>query len=359
MLVLATVIPAIVWEGAPQLTTSSDPLRAFYNWDAAHYVRIATEGYAVRQERAFYPLFPLMLRALLVPFGDPAIAGLVLTTLLTACFAVVYWRFARALLDADDAATVALVACLAVPSAFFVHCIYTESSFLLLLFVFLAGLRHGSWVAAATAVPLVFTRGQGVFVGLAVGLIFLGELPRLWKTRDVARAAYLVGVGLAFVGAFAGLLAWQRWAFGNAFEFMDVQALYWPAYENSLANTVDPRHVLTVLFTPPHDLNGPAYGLLDKLCIVASIGLAPMVWRLDRRLFAFYFCLAWFPATMGTGGSYFRFFLLPWSIAALAIAAGYGTLDRRARRRLGAAAVVGFVLQAGLSLLHAAHRWVG
>ncbi|MCC6763420.1 MAG: hypothetical protein IT293_02045 [Deltaproteobacteria bacterium] len=360
LLALATVVPRLRWEGATGLAASTDPLRAFYNWDAFHYVRIATDGYAARETHAFYPLFPMLLRAVMVPFGDAAAAGIALTTLLTALFAVVYWRFARDLLSTRTA-TVALVACLALPSAFFLHCLYTESLFLLLLFLFLGAFLRASWLAAAIAPALVLTRGQGLFVGLAVGLVFLGELPRLWRERDAARAAYLVGVGLAFVAAFAGFLAWERSAFGDPFEFVKVQALYWPAFENSILNSLDPRHVLVVLFTPPRDLNGPAFGVIDKLAIFASLGLAPAVWRLDRRLFAFYFCLAWFPATMGTGGSYFRFFLLPWSIAALAVADRHCAAGATsARRRLAvAAAALGLILQWGFSLLHAGHRWVG
>jgi hypothetical protein len=159
-------------------------------------------------------------------------------------------------------------------------------------------------------------------------------------------------------------MAFHQYAHGNPLEFVTAQTTYFHGISDfSLANSFRPAHVLGLLTTIPTDLNGPQNGLIDQVCMYASIALAPWVWRLNRQLFAFYLCLAYFPATMGSGGSYFRYFLLPYSIAALALARAY--VDRKEIFGVGkervawAAMTLGFMLQAGLSLLHAAHRWVG
>ncbi len=363
-LVGLTIDPLITdWEGANALRTSHHPLRAFHNWDANHYISIATNGYVRPDERAFYPLFPMMLRGFMRIFGDPALAGLVLTIALSCLFAFVYYRFAGRLL-LDRHAGSALIAVIALPSAFFLHCIYAESLFLLLLFLFFWFFFERSWLAGACAVLLPITRGQGIFVGIAVGLVFVCELPEIWRTKDWPRAAYLGGIGGCFVAALLGFMAYQGYAYGNPLEFVHAQSTYYGArFGMSLANSFDPAHVLQILFTLPADLNGPRHGLLDKICIYASIALAPLVWRANRRLFAFYLCLAYFPATMGYGGGYFRYFLLPYSIAAIPLARAY--VDRTeifgvAKHHVAwIGLTLGFALQAVLSLLFASYRWVG
>jgi hypothetical protein len=361
-----TIDPLITpWEGGGTATlrNSTDVLRAFRNWDARHYLTIARDGYVDPAERAFYPLFPLLLRGMTTIFENPVVAGLVLTLLASSLFAVVYFHVAARLLSPRHAA-VALPAVIAVPSALFLNCIYSESLFLLLLFLFLWFFLAESWLAGVFAALLVVTRGQGLFVGLGVLLVLGLESGRIWRTRDWPRARYLVGIGGGFAAGLLGYMAWQYWAFGDPLAFVHAQTTYYGASAGmTLGHSLSPRHVLAILFTPPIDLNGPMHGLIDKLCIYASLALAPAVWRLDRRLFAFYACLAYFPATIGYGSSYFRFFLLPYSIAALALARAYLERDAIlgiAKERVAALGVaLGLTLQFGLSLLYAAYRWIG
>jgi hypothetical protein len=350
------------WEGANVLRESTEPLRAFRNWDAAYYLRVASEGYEQPKTRAFYPLFPMIVRGALAVVGDPVVAGLIVTTLASSLFALVYYRSAARRLSEREAAY-AFLALIAAPSAFFLNCIYTEALFLLLLFLFFERFFARSWGAAPLAALLMLTRGQGLFVGFAVALILLGELPAIRRAGDWSRAAYLLGIGASFVAALVGFMAYQYRAYGDPLAFIHVQAGFFGDFDLSLANSFEPSHVLSVLFTPPMDLNGPRHGVLDALAIWASIALAPAVWRLDRRLFAFYACLAYFPATMGEGGSYLRHFLLPYAIAALALAHAYDartTILGLPKRWVAVAALaLGFASQAGLSLLHASFRWVG
>jgi hypothetical protein len=150
-------------------------------------------------------------------------------------------------------------------------------------------------------VLLTLTRGQGIFLGFAVALILLGEAPAIWRAKDGWRAVYLVGIGGCFAAGMLAFMAFQHYAFGDALAFVHMQTKYFGGHGHSLANSFRPGHVIALLVTPPLDLNGPQFGLIDQLCIFASIALAPVVWRFDRRLFAFYLCLAYFPATMGYG----------------------------------------------------------
>src|SRR5262245_42249794 len=75
------------WEGADVLRRSTEALRAFRNWDAAYYLQIASDGYTVAKQRAFYPLFPMTVRGARAILGDPIVAGLAVATLTSALFA--------------------------------------------------------------------------------------------------------------------------------------------------------------------------------------------------------------------------------------------------------------------------------
>src|SRR5687768_13823985 len=62
---------------APELTHAlADPLLApLARWDAVWYLRIAESGYGDGEARAaFFPLYPLLVRAVATPFGGSAAA---------------------------------------------------------------------------------------------------------------------------------------------------------------------------------------------------------------------------------------------------------------------------------------------
>jgi Gpi18-like mannosyltransferase len=152
----------------------------FEHWDAWQYNNIIRAGYNGPISRwAFYPLYPLCVRALAWATGlsaHPEIVGVTFSTLLFAAFCLLQAR----LLRAPDASPFAALKpetlwgwffFLCWPAAWVFHSHHTESLFLLLsLGAFLCA-RRGQWVWAAVLAGLcALTRNQGIFLAVAIAL---------------------------------------------------------------------------------------------------------------------------------------------------------------------------------------------
>jgi mannosyltransferase PIG-V len=188
-------------------------------WDAAWYLRIADSGYAGSDARAaFFPLYPLLVRALATPFtASPA-------ALLVASYAVALAAFLAALVLlyrlvalelGRPLARPALLLLALFPAAVFFGAPYSESLFLLLAVgAFYAG-RTGRWAwAGAAAAGAAATRSAGILLLLPLAMLWWSSRPR--RAPDAAWLL-LAPLGLAAYAAFLGL------AEGDAWRFLDVQ----------------------------------------------------------------------------------------------------------------------------------------
>src|SRR4051812_29592214 len=138
----------------PQLTHAlADPLLApLARWDAVWYLRVADSGYGESEARAaFFPLYPLLVRGLAVPFGASPAA------LLVAAYAVALATFLAALTLLHRLVTLELgrrlaeptLLLLAVfPAALYFGAPYAESLFLALSVGAFYAARTGRWAAA-------------------------------------------------------------------------------------------------------------------------------------------------------------------------------------------------------------------
>ena len=362
---LGMVITDWVWPFRTDFIADPSPLKSYLNWDAHWYVLIAKDGYMNSEmARAFFPAFPYSIRWFSFGVINEVITGILLITLYSTLFAYVYLKVARSLFSARIGA-VALVLFLCTPSAFFLSCIYTESLFLLLLFAFLGlFLIRKSYWAAIPAILMIFTRGNGFFVAFATGVIFLMEVPAAIKTKRFNQLRYVFLICLSFFVGGIFFLGYQFLQFGNPFEFIHVQDKYFGEYfSNSIVNSFNPYHVFTVLVSKPGSVLGRNFSVFDKTFFYLAILLSPLVWKTDRKLFVFYFSLFYFPATMGDLGSFGRFFLLPFSIAALCCAKFILEADKPSIKMKNVLLMVlltgGFLMEAALCLLQAAYWWIG
>lgn len=142
-------------------------------FDCAWFMGVAQDGYSTLDAAdthgatnfGFYPVFPLLVRALLpLAGGDVFYAALFVSN---ACFyaALVYiYRYAR-LLGFGHAVALLSVALLCVlPQSFVFSAPYSESTFLLLLVVAMYYLRRENYVVAAIAAAMLSaTRATGIF----------------------------------------------------------------------------------------------------------------------------------------------------------------------------------------------------
>ena len=205
----------------PELTRSlADPLLSpLARWDAAWYLRIAESGYGDSDVRAaFFPLYPLLVRAVATPFGASPGA------LLVAAYAVALAAFLGALVLLHRLVSLelgrplaqpALLLLAVFPGAAFFGAPYSESLFLLLAVGAFYAARTGQWAwAGAAAAGAAATRSAGVLLLLPLAMLWWSSRP-----RKAGNAAWLLlaPLGLAAYAAFLGL------AEGDAWRFLDVQ----------------------------------------------------------------------------------------------------------------------------------------
>ena len=206
-------------------------------WDATWFLGIARDGYDGGSGAAFFPLYPLLVRALVLGSSDPG-------ALLVSAYAVSLASFAGALLllhrlaeielGADPArATVVLLALF--PAALFFGAPYSESLFLLVSVGAFYAARTGRWAwAGALAGAASGTRSAGILLLAPLAVLYLYGpradrppdradsswwTPRYRPRRDIAwlaaaptgLAAYTLYLGLAHGDAFAYLHLQDQW----------------------------------------------------------------------------------------------------------------------------------------------------
>src|ERR687891_1645347 len=205
----------------PALTRAlAEPVLApLARWDAAWYLRIADSGYAGSDARAaFFPLYPLLVRALATPFGASPGA------LLVGAYAVALAAFLAALVLlyrlvslelGRPLARPALLLLSVFPAAVFLGSPYSESLFLLLAVGAFYAARTDRWAwAGAAAAGAAATRSAGILLLLPLAMLWWTSRER--RARDAAWLL-LAPLGLAAYAAFLGL------AEGDAWRFLDVQ----------------------------------------------------------------------------------------------------------------------------------------
>ncbi len=222
--VLAGLVPI----GGFQRQTSDIPFGALNIWahfDGENYISVAEYGYqetSYSTSPAFFPLYPLLMRALAELFGEPVSHGAlsvwgILISLVTLFFAL--WFVYRIAEEGwgERAAKGAVLTLAFFPTAFFLNAVYTESLFLMLSagVVWAIRVRRDFLLACLLVGLATATRNVGVF--LLIPLAY-----EWWRSRHAYgwRAAYLT---LAPSGLLA-YAAWLWWRFGDPLLFLSEQA---------------------------------------------------------------------------------------------------------------------------------------
>jgi Mannosyltransferase (PIG-V) len=206
---------------APALTHAiADPVLApLTRWDSVWYLTIADSGYGDSTARAaFFPLYPLLIRAVGTVFGGSHAALLIAAFLVSlAAFVaalVLLYRLTELELGRRLARPTLLL--LAVfPAAVYFGAPYSESLFLLLAVGAFYAARTGHWAWAGACAGLASaTRSAGLLLLLPLLLIWWSGRP-----RRATGGAWLL---LAPLGI-AAYAAWLGLAEGDALRFLDVQ----------------------------------------------------------------------------------------------------------------------------------------
>jgi mannosyltransferase PIG-V len=205
----------------PSLThVLADPLLApLARWDSVWYLRIADSGYGDSTARtAFFPLYPLLVRAVATPFGASEGALLVGAYALSLCAFLGALFLLHRLTEMELGRSLArptLILLAVFPAAVYFGAPYSESLFLLLAVGAFYAARSGRWAWAGACAGLASaTRSAGLLLVIPLAMLWWESRPR--RPRD---AAWL---GLAPLGI-AAYAAWLGLVEGDALRFLDVQ----------------------------------------------------------------------------------------------------------------------------------------
>jgi Mannosyltransferase (PIG-V) len=194
----------------------------FIRGDASWYVLIAHEGYVdagrdieglVQGRPAFFPLYPLLMKALggVGSYAFAALAGTLIS--LAALLAALYLLHRLTELELGPAAARATVRLVAfAPVAYFFSAPYTESLFLLLSVGSLYAARQDRWaLAGLLAAAASGTRNVGALLIVPLAVMYLAQTG--WRPRPRMLWIALAPVGLVAFSAYLKLEVddWQAW----------------------------------------------------------------------------------------------------------------------------------------------------
>jgi len=157
---------------------------AWGHFDGVWFVRIAEHGYGLKRA-AFFPLYPVAMRALSVVIGKTDLAGIIVSSICYAAALTILYRLVKAEFDARAALWTVVLLSFA-PTSFFFQAIYSESLFLFLTVASFAAGRRGHWWLAGVA---------GLFAALtrSAGLILVVPLAWMWLLQRRGRPITLPG----------------------------------------------------------------------------------------------------------------------------------------------------------------------
>lgn len=188
-------------------------LDQWHHWDTDLFRKVAEHGYfspaySDRTE-AFFPGFPLTIRAVHVLVPDWIAAGMVVAAVAGAVACTALYRLAAQ--DAGDLAGRRAVLYLVLfPYAVFLFAGYSEALFLAFATTaWLAARRDAWWLAGLLGAGASFTRVTGIALGVGLGVQFLAQQwpRRRWRTFVDARVPALLLPAVPVVGYIAYLHA--------------------------------------------------------------------------------------------------------------------------------------------------------
>jgi Gpi18-like mannosyltransferase len=275
-------------------------LTAWVRWDAGWYLSIVERGYSFDPQGpssvAFFPLFPLLIKGVTLVLGNPVVAGLLVANVAALGAVLALWRWVRAEAGPAEAERAALWL-LVYPFSIFLHSIYAESLFFLLVVLAFDANRRGQRLAA------------GLWSGLAattrpMGILLMPALAwDLWRTRGARGRlrphdvipVLLPAAGLGAYMVYLWIAVGDPWAFWKAHvtgwevQFQWAVTKYWfePYWVvtrltqmNNFRNLLDAMRVLLpvvfiALTVSVFRRLGPAPGIYASLAVAVALLVAP------------------------------------------------------------------------------------
>jgi hypothetical protein len=262
------------WRGFPENLL----LDGWARWDSGWYQHIAEHGYmniAVGPEGqnnvGFFPLYPLLIRALNAVLHDALLSGMVISNLSFLAAVLLFYQMARDRFGTELADRAALLLCV-FPFSFYFSAVYSESVFFLLaVAAFFFAERKQWWAAGVFAMLSGTARIAGLALFPALLLLYLKKIDYDWG-RIRANVLWL---GLGALGpAIYALYLYAE--FGDPFLF--VRALRVPGWwlEGTMSLQVA-RQVIAQLFSVQNLMTGNYHLLFAMNILVGGMILLSVI----------------------------------------------------------------------------------
>lgn len=260
-------------------------LEIWSRWDVKHFVVVAEHGWVdpvnalPARPAAFFPLYPLAMRALMALSLPPIAAGLIISALATFVACAFLIKLADEELG-DGAGPRAAVYMLLFPTAVFLVAPYSEALFLAGAIPAFYFARKQRWLAAAIpAAVAMSSRAAGMFLlaGLFFEFVRQAAKDRSWGGKRLRDASIALLVGLLPLLGYAFYL-WR--ARGTPFQFFIDQREGW--------GRDFPTHPLTAFLATWNTRIGAGYPanwiFAWRIEILAALaGVALTVWAGIKR----------------------------------------------------------------------------
>jgi hypothetical protein len=260
-------------------------VEVFAAWDSGWYWDIARHGYYFRPDGessvAFFPLYPLLVRAIAWPFGGGDqvtwVAAIVLSSISQVLGLIALYRLTERIFGSQDVARRTVVLVAVFPWSVFLGRVYTEGLFLLLTVLAISRANDGQWTRAGCWGALAaLTRPNGILIGLPLGLMALRGCPSVHALAK--RCAPLV----LLPAAVAGYSAYVYSLSGDPFAWLAAQT-HWHYSIGNLPWRQLVRIVSTFVGNGPYDyfFTSPAatFELLHGITALIAVAVTPFVFR--------------------------------------------------------------------------------
>lgn len=208
------VLKDFSWQALPIYTL----WHSWDRWDSELFTAIAQYGYTNYDRTVFFPLYPLLERALLyVTHGNPFIAGLVISNLAGLSIFVVLYRLVKEDFSAECAERTVLYLAI-FPTAFYLASGYNESLFIFLSLMSFYQLRRGHWwLAGLFGFLASLTRSETLLMLIPFCYEYLRQHGFQWKAiRWNMLWGALIPAGLALFGVWCYIQYHDFLAFAHA-----------------------------------------------------------------------------------------------------------------------------------------------
>ena len=185
-------------------------------WDGPHYLAIASHGYSNNSLTAFFPLYPLLIRIVMIVVRSPLISALIVSWAALTGAVYFYIKIIRELISKNiNDIILGLFLFLFFPTGIFLAATYTESLFAFLgLGALFYGLKGRVLPAALFTAMATAAHPEGIFVIPLVALL-------LWEAGVNVKKISLTAL-LGFSGI-AGYICYLWIAKGRPLDFVAAQ----------------------------------------------------------------------------------------------------------------------------------------